>query len=193
MIYFIIFLFVLIFLISLPIKFKIEFKFEGNTIYFKISSSYLFGIFSPEIYPLDRKKSNKSSFKNLKSSKNVAKGIKTIDLLKYTWDRLEIEKLEFKKSIGSRNPYLISILYGLIWSFDGIIFNYLLNIKDIKYMDIDTIPNFEREELEIEFNCIIKIKMVYIINIWFKLIKLYKGGEKNVGASNRRINESYNE
>ncbi|NMA86179.1 MAG: DUF2953 domain-containing protein [Tissierellia bacterium] len=193
MIYIIIFLFIFIFLLFLPVKFHIEFKFEESTIYFKISSSYLFGIFSPEIYPLDRKKNNKSSSKNPEVLKNIIKELKTIELLKYIWDRLDIEKLEIKKFIGSRNPYIISILYGLMWSFDGIIFNYILSLKDIEYMDIDIISNFEREELGIDFNCIIKIKMVYIINIWFKLIKSHKGGEKNVGTSNRRINEIYNE
>lgn len=190
---FLIFLFFLIFLLLLPVKFRFEFKFIGEEIYFEISSSYLFGVFSPEIYPLDSSKRKKTNYDDSKALKNIIKELQFMEILKYTWEKLEIEKFEFKKTIGSDNPYITSILYGLLWSIEGVGISYLLKTKEINSLDIDIIPIFEENRLDITFDCIIKIKMVYIINIWFRLIKLYKGGGKDVRTSNRRIDEVYNE
>lgn len=181
-------------LLLLPVKFRIRFRFIETKIYLRISSSYLFGFFSPEVYPFDKKyKRKEPNFNGFIASKNIIKELEYIELAKYTWDRLDIERLEIKIGIGSIDPFVTSILYGLLWAIKGISVSYLLMYKEIDILDTDIIPLFEENHLDIRFDCIIKIKMVYIINIWIKLIKLYKGGERNVRTPNRRTNEIYNE
>ncbi|NMB08031.1 MAG: DUF2953 domain-containing protein [Tissierellia bacterium] len=191
--YFFILAIVFLLLLLLPIKFRIELKIIENKMSIKLSSSYLFGLFSPEIYPKDSKRKKRSSSSNLKAIRNTIKELKYIDLAKYIWNRLHIEKLQSIITIGTTNPFNTSILYGSLWSVKGIGISYLLKKKDINLLDIDIIPCFGKNQLDIDFHCIIKIKMVYIINIWIKLLKSYKGGEKNVRTPNRRVNEIYNE
>ncbi len=185
---------IFILLLILPVRFRFEYTLIENEMYFKISSSYLFGIFSPEFYPLDKKnKSKKSNFKDFKAFKNIIRELEYMELIKYIWNKLNIEKIEFKTIIGSIDPFISVILYGLLWNIVGNIIGYLSMYKSIEELDIDVLPVFEENRLDIKFHCIIKIKIVYIINTWIKLIKLYKGGVKNVRTSNRRIDESYNE
>lgn len=185
---------ILIILLILPVKFRFEYTLIESEMHFKISSSYLLGIFSPEFNPLDRKKkSKKSNSKPLKSFKNIIKGLDYMELIKYIWNKLNIEKLEFKTKIGSTNPFISAMLYGLVWNIVGTSIGCLSMYKNIDNLDIDVLPAFEENNLDIKFDCIIKIRIVYIINTWIKLIKLYKGGVKNVRTSNRRTNESYND
>lgn len=96
---------IFILLLILPVRFRFEYTLIENEMYFKISSSYLFGIFSPEFYPLDKKnKSKKSNFKDFKAFKNIIRELEYMELIKYIWNKLNIEKIEFKTIIGSIDP-----------------------------------------------------------------------------------------
>lgn len=185
---------IIILLLILPIKFRFKYSLIENEMYLNISSSYLLGIFSPEINPLDKKNKNrKNSSKGIGDFRNIIKGLDYTELIKYTWNRLDIEKLFFKATIGSDNPLVSAVLYGFLWNIVGIFSGYLSMHKDIEDFDVNILSTFENNCLNVEFDCIIKIKMVYIINIWIRLIKLYRGGVRNVRTSNRRINASYND
>ena len=185
---------IFIILLILPVKIRFKYTLIGNKMYFKISFSYLLGIFSPELYPLEKKnKTKKSNSKDFKTFKNIVKELEYVELMKYIWNKLKIEKLEFETTIGTTNPFVSAMLYGLVWNIVGTITGYLFMYKNIEKLDIDILPIFEENRLDIKFDCIIKIKIVHIINTLIKSIKLYKGGVKNVRTSNRRINEIYNE
>ena len=107
--YFFILAIVFLLLLLLPIKFRIELKIIENKMSIKLSSSYLFGLFSPEIYPKDSKRKKRSSSSNLKAIRNTIKELKYIDLAKYIWNRLHIEKLQ-SITLGTTNP-LIHLYY----------------------------------------------------------------------------------
>lgn len=185
---------IMILLLMLPMKFRFQYSLIGSKMNFNISSSYLFGIFSPKINPLDEKnKKKKKNSKDLGAFKNILKGLDYTELIDYIWDRLYIKKLHFKSTIGSDSPFIGALLYGLLWNIIGILTGYLSVYKDIEDFDVNILSTFENNCLNVEFDCIIKIKMVYIINIWIRLIKLYRGGVRNVRTSNRRINASYND
>ncbi len=165
-------------LILLPVKFNLKFIYKANVIEFNISISYLFGLFSPEIYPFNKNSNNqkKHSFKQVYSR----------ELFNYIWDKSKFQQLIWKTRIGSKDAFLTAIMYGSMWSMKSIIVSIILASKEIDKLDLDIISVFNEEILDILFNCIIKIRMVYIINIWIRLMKMRKGGGKNVRTSDRR-------
>lgn len=165
-------------LLLLPVRFTFEFTYGANVIDLNISISYLFGFFSPEIYPFDKNivKRRKNSFKQVYSR----------ELFDYIWDKLIFKQLEWKTRIGSKDAFLTAIMYGSMWSIKNILTSIILTKKEIERLDINVEAEFNEEKLDIFFNCIIKIRMVYIINIWIRLIKIRKGGDYNVRTSNRR-------
>ncbi|WP_236908277.1 DUF2953 domain-containing protein [Clostridium sp. Cult3] len=165
-------------LLLLPVQFNIYFLYRVDAIEFNISISYLFGLFSPEIYPFDKKKKTRG--------KNSIKEVYTRGLMDYIWDKISFEKLTWKTNMGFKNAYLAAVVYGSIWSIKSIVISLILANKEIDEVDIDVNVNFNEELLDILFNCIIKIRMVYIINIWIRIIKMFKGGGKSVRTSNRR-------
>jgi len=171
-------------------KLDLLYIFENGKSSLKISTSYLFGLIKPEIQPFDNKKDNNNM-------KEKSKGLKQfneyVELIDYIWERIIIERFEWKTNIGLLEPHYLSILYGFLWSIKGLIVSYLMSKKEIDYMKVDITPLYNTDAIAIRFNCIIKIRMVYIINIWIRIIKSNKGGEENGRPSNRRLDENYNE
>lgn len=185
----------IIFLFSYA-KFNIYFMFnDGNSI-FDISTSFLFGLLKPEIQPFDKNKENKSNSKSSQKEKKPPKIIKYYDyeeIIKYLWKRIVFEELKWETKVGITDAFYLSVIYGNIWWFKSLLTSIFLLKKDSENIYINVTPIYNINHLETKFNCIIKIRMVYIINIWIWLIKLYKGGEKNDRSSNRRLNENYND
>lgn len=180
---------IIISLLIMPMKLEILYVFKDGKSSLKITTSYLFGILKPEVQPFDNKKENNHM-------EGKTKGLKQLNnwtLIDYIWEKIVIEKFKWETDIGLIEPHYLSILYGILWSIKGFITSYLISKKEIQELKINIIPLYNTDTIAIRFNCIIKIRMVYIINIWIKILKSYKGGEKNDRPSNRRLNENYNE
>lgn len=114
-------------------------------------------------------------------------------MINYIWDKSVFKQINWSTKIGFTDAALVGIVYGTVWGFKSILISLILRSKEIKSIDIDVIPIFNENQLDIRFNCIIKIRMVYIIIVWIWFLKLYKGGEEVDRTSNRRVNENYNE
>lgn len=182
---------ILLILLFSYVKFNIKYKFNGNS-ELRVNIEYLYGLLKPEIIPFDNKEN--TTKKDKKKNENKLSPIAQYKgLISYIFDRIVIEKLNWQTNIGYADAFSLSIIYGILWWFKSIIIGILMSYKDIKSVNIKVIPLFNTNQIDISFDCIIKIRMVYIINIWIRLLKLYKGGEGNDRSSNRRFNENYNE
>lgn len=182
----IILLFLLVILIILPMKLNIEFIYCNNYSKLDISTSYLFGLFKPEINPFNKKNTNIGH-------RNKLLKLKDKKVLSYIWNKLVFKELVWNTKIGLSDAALVSIVYGVMWNFKSILLNLVLRNKEIKKINIDILPIFNEDKLDIEFNCIFEIKIAHIIIIWLWLLKTHKGGDEVDRASNRRLNENYNE
>ncbi len=182
---------ILALLLFLSVKFEIKFVYNNGSNKLNISTSYLFSLFKPELYPFDKKRYRK--LKKNKDSKLIIKNLRYRKLINYIWDKSVFKQINWSTKIGFTDAALVGIVYGTVWGFKSILISLILRSKEIKSIDIDVIPIFNENQLDIRFNCIIKIRMVYIIIVWIWFLKLYKGGEEVDRTSNRRVNENYNE
>ncbi|WIV10969.1 DUF2953 domain-containing protein [Proteiniborus sp. MB09-C3] len=116
---------------------------------------------------------------------NIKKYSNTFNkIIHYILKKIHINSLSLSTTIGLGDAALTGIAYGVLWTIIGTLLNILLNykeIKDIKDMNISIYPNFNESILEVDFFCIIKLKIVHIIIAGFKGIKVFiKGGVLNV-------------
>lgn len=188
---------IIVSLLIMPMKLEISYIFHNGKSSFDISTSYLFGLIRPEIQPFDNKKEDKQTEKENKQMEDKSKGLRKYSdyriIIDYIWEKIVIEKFKWETDIGLQEPYYLSILYGFLWAIKSFIISYIMSKKEIDDMAINITPIYNTNKIATRFNCIIKIRMVYIINIWIRILKSYKGGEGNVRSSNRRLNENYNE
>jgi len=114
-------------------------------------------------------------FKNIEYYLGVFK-----EAIKYIVGKLEISSLKFYLKFGVGDAALTAILYGLFWSIIGLIFNVILISKETDNININIYPDFSERIYEVDFLCIIKIKIVHIIIAGFKGLKVFiKGGVLN--------------
>jgi len=159
------------------VKLSITYIFLNGKSKLNISTSYLFGLIKPEIIPDNNDNNNKQGKKSNGSSK-----LKFIDyksILEYVFNKVIIETVKWRTKVGYEDPFYLSIIYGYIWWVKSILSSLILSKKEIDKVNIEVIPYFDHNLFDTRFNCIIKIRMVYIINTWIKLLKINKGGEKN--------------
>ncbi|MBS4539960.1 DUF2953 domain-containing protein [Clostridium sp. D2Q-11] len=105
-------------------------------------------------------------FNSMKSFKN------------YLLKKIKIQELYWETKIGYNDAAVCAISSGILWSIKSMIFSYVYSkYKLIKFKyDVNTIYN--ENVFEIDFNCIIQIKIIYIIKaILFSILSIVKGGE----------------
>lgn len=186
MVYVILFLLLCLILFLIPFQFKIYYEFTDQSKYL-IDITYLFGLIRKEV--------DSTSMKVEQGKSNNSK-VDFIDFIKYFIDKGDIKKLYLRINIGFKNPSLLGISIGIIWAIINAGFAYFLNSYDIDKIndkEIQVIPRFNQDVFEIFFLCIIKVNLVYIITAYIRILKKRKGGDSIARASNRRINENYNE
>ncbi|NLV88600.1 MAG: DUF2953 domain-containing protein [Tissierellia bacterium] len=183
-----IFLLIVLILLILPIKIKFYYEFTDSSKY-KITITYLFGLIKKEIDSTKKeKKENKRSLSNNKE-------IDSYELLRYFIDKGTIEKIYLMVNIGLKDPFLLGIIVGLIWSIISIFLGFILRdktINEVKEKEIMVHPCFNQDIFQIFFLCIIKSKLVYIIIVYIRILKRRKGGDIFARTSHRRLNENYN-
>ncbi|HEY8361403.1 MAG TPA: DUF2953 domain-containing protein [Tissierellaceae bacterium] len=187
MVFLILFLFILLILLIIPLKIEFYYEFTDYSKY-KVTVSYLFGLIKKEI---DSTKKEKES----KKSKSGLKKIDAYDLLRYFIDKGQTKKIYLNIIIGIKDPFLLGIVTGIIWSISCLIYSFILKDKYINEIDnkyIMVTPKFNEDMFQIFFLCIIKVNLVYIIIIYIRYMKKRKGGGIFARASNRRLNENYN-
>lgn len=192
MIYIYIFLLLILILFLIPLKIQLYYEFTDESKY-KTTISYLFGFFKKE---LDSASENVKDDNKKNNKKNNKINIDILYYFQYFIDKGNIRKLYFRTNIGFKDPSLLGTSIGIVWSIINILFGYLLRNNDIDKIrdkDIQVVPLFDQDIFELFFLCIIKVNLVYIITAYIRILKTRKGGDSIARASNRRINENYNE
>ncbi|MCC5909908.1 MAG: DUF2953 domain-containing protein [Clostridiaceae bacterium] len=105
--------------------------------------------------------------------------------IKYIYQKIIINKVIWKTSVGTDDAAYTAILVGMLWGVKSNLIMLLKNNLILKDAIIDVNPNYNAPKLVTTFNCIVNIKIGYIIiaGIKFLLIK-FRGGEKIERASN---------
>ena len=152
------------------------------------------------IYLLDKLKVLKITFtpnsKIIKTIKNKAQQSIKVDsrilkLVKYI--KIEIENLNLKLDIGTYDVLLNTSIVFIISTAISILLPHLVNGKNYENINYQILPiNKNKNLIDLKLNCIIKLKMVHIINILYMYLTR-KGGDRFDGTSNRRAYDNCNE
>jgi len=182
------------------VKFNIIYIFYNSKSRLKVSTSYFFGLFKPELIPDGGNNDNKKNHRTIEKNKEDSNSFFSLqkidnykDIIYYITDKSIIEKLSWRTKIGYEDPFILSIIYGSIWWIKSIINSLVLSKLNIEKINIEVNPYYNVNLFNTRFNCIIKIRMVYIINVWIRLLKINKGGGSNDRTSYRGIDEDNNE
>ena len=101
-----------------------------------------------------------------------------------------LESLSLKIAIGTEDAVLTSYTVALLASAISILLPNIVCMKNRKKCYYAVLPKYEnKNEYQIEFSSIIRIKIVHIIYSIYMHKKQVKGEEKNERTSNRRFNE----
>ncbi len=142
-----------------------------------------------EKFESGKKEKNVSSKKDIITLENIIEKIEKIkeyhekfsDAIYYINDSISITKMFWETRLGLGDAALTAVVSGGIWSIKGLFFSFFLKDKEIKNPKINVIPEFNKKTFDIDFDCIIKMRLVYIIIAGIKVLKaILKGGVKDV-------------
>lgn len=103
-----------------------------------------------------------------------------IEILEYILRKTDFRSLVWSSKIGLGDAALTGIVYGSIWMAMSTLLGIIMNHKNIKELRVEICPEFNENILEIDFFCIIKLKIVHIIIAGLKGMKVFvKGGVLN--------------
>ena len=171
-----------------------EFDYRYN---FKIRL-YLFGKMPYFQININKGKIEKFNAKKISKIISKLKNMKKIEIDKNDKEKLrrllpKVEKLNLKIKIGTEDTIITSFLSSIISIIISLILPYFVKYKDIKNIKYKLIPLYnERNEVSINFDSIICIKMVHIISIIYIVLKKRRV-DKNGRTSNRRAYAYSNE
>lgn len=119
--------------------------------------------------------------------KKIEKNFKWEDLKAIKTLQPKISKLKLNMQLGLEEPMLTAFLVSILSSLISILLpHFVINMKKGQY-DYTIEPIYQNKNIyKIQFNCIIQVKMVHIINVIYILIKKGKSDENERTTSNRK-------
>lgn len=119
--------------------------------------------------------------------KKLEKNLKLEDLKIIKKLQLKVSYLNLKIQLGTESPVITSFLVAIFSSVIAIFLPYLAtNLKEENYQYIIQ-PIYQNQNLyKIQFNCIIQVKMVHIINVIYIFLKKGRSDLNERTTSNRR-------
>ncbi len=85
--------------------------------------------------------------------------------------RIEIVKVKIKVDYGTGDPADTGILYGIIWGAIGNLYQLFSQYFIFDFPEAEINPDFENKVFKTEFEGIIRVRLVHIINAILKSIK----------------------
>ena len=176
------------FIVLIPVYIDVSFKMIDNDNKFLIKIVTLGGLVKYTIIDskqLDEKRIEKKE-KSISKENKAKKLYKNYDedkyftkeVIYYLWRKIKIKKINWNTRLGIENAAVLGIMTGILWSIKGVIIGFILNNKIVEDLYVDVVPVYNTNNIEISFNCIIKVKIVYIITASFYGPKTkIKGGE----------------
>lgn len=96
-------------------------------------------------------------------------------------DRVEFSDIFIRAEFGTGDAASTGILYGAIWTLIGNVYAFLCRFFNIKFPEVELVPDFNQKTFEIEAEGIIKIRIVHIITAAMCGFKVYKKHKKQKG------------
>lgn len=113
----------------------------------------------------------RKSYNNYFNKKNKNR---LVVFLKSLLTHLKFKELIIETKFGFFDAAQTAILAGIIFSIKSFFTAYLTNKVKVDKIRFNVLPVFSINYTEINFNCIIKYKLVYIIIAWLSCIKVRK-------------------
>lgn len=113
--------------------------------------------------------------------------------IEYIIRKTQIKNLSVRIKYGIKDAYIAAICYGLFYI---LITNFIIYTQlhmNLQVNDIAIKPIFNKELLNLEFNCIIDIKLGHIITALKMFIKTSRGSEIDGTAHRRSYENNYGE
>lgn len=131
-----------------------------------------------KIKKVNYKKLEKEIYQDRKVIKNVVKKLK-----------IELEYIDLDLKIGTEFILLTSVIIVTISTIFPIIANKFIKKYEKKKYKYKFTPIYNKNDINLQLDCIISTKMVHIINVMISII-FKKGVFKNVRTSNTRFNDN---
>ena len=131
-----------------------------------------------KIKKVNYKKLEKEIYQDRKVIKNVVKKLK-----------IELEYIDLDLKIGTEFILLTSVIIVTISTIFPIIANKFIKKYEKKKYKYKFTPIYNKNDINLQLDCIISTKMVHIINLMISII-FKKGVFKNVRTSNTRFNDN---
>lgn len=125
-----------------------------------------------------RKKIEKELYQDRNVIKNVVKKLK-----------IDLEYLDLDLKIGTEFILLTSVIIVTISTIFPIVANKFIRKYEKRKYNYKFTPIYNKNDINLQLNCIISTKMVHIINVIISII-FKKGDFKNVRTSNTRFNDN---
>ena len=139
-----------------------------------------------EIFTKTKAKIEKSSHKKIEKElyqdRNVIKNV--VKKLK-----IDLEYLDLDLKIGTEFILLTSVIIVTISTIFPIVANKFIRKYEKRKYNYKFTPIYNKNDINLQLNCIISTKMVHIINVIISII-FKKGDFKNVRTSNTRFNDN---
>ncbi|KAB3532536.1 DUF2953 domain-containing protein [Alkaliphilus pronyensis] len=112
------------------------------------------------------------NYNEMKLIYNKAKKIyeKYIVVKKYIFKRIKIVNFNWETELGTDDAAITGFATGLAWVFKANAINYLKRNFFLNDFNINITPAYGIEKLDTSLDCIIKLKIGYIIIVGFKII-----------------------
>lgn len=119
--------------------------------------------------------------------KKIEKNFKWEDLKAIKTLQPKISKLKLNMQLGLEEPMLTAFLVSILSSLISILLpHFVINMKKGQY-DYTIEPIYQNKNIyKIQFNCIIQVKMVHIINVIYIILKKGRSDLNERTTSNRR-------
>lgn len=89
---------------------------------------------------------------------------------------IKCEKLILHTQIGFIDPFYTSMCVAFLWSIKGIIISKLTNDNTykLKNYSVKVLPEFDRDKLILNYECIFVFPFVYIIIVIYQMVRFFK-------------------
>ncbi len=96
-------------------------------------------------------------------------------IINYITRKVKITKIYWSSQIGIENAAVTAILTGSLWSLKSFLFEIIYSNVKVRKLKLNVIPKYNCTNLfETYFNCIIRLKLVYIIIAGYNGLKVKK-------------------
>lgn len=136
---------------------------------------------------VDNKSEDEFNIKEIKIITNKIQNLykKYYNISKYIMERITINNINWETKIGLEDASVTAIVTGVLWGLKSIIILYFKNKLNFSNINLNVTPHYVSKKFDMTFNCIVTLKIGYIIYASIKFfLTIIKGGDKYERTSN---------